>query len=502
MPRLSLRILLVLVLPLAAYSFMLPSSFKTMDDQVSIVVNPLVRTCDVSRLFTEGYFKDNSYYRPLANLTFMGEYHAFGLNPFFYNLDNLLLHIANAFLVWALVSYLTGNAVVGFWSGLLFAIHPIHWEAVANISGRPILLCAFFGFLSFLSFLHADTRRQTGWLAVSLAAFTAALLCKESAVVIPGVFFLYLVCMRAKAKDLAVVVPYAVLIGAYILLRQNIGMTEIYQWRDPAEYMLGFVTFLRSLITHLRLFIFPTDLHFDRCLPLFTGLAQPQAMATVFAWTAGLCWLWIGRKHIPPLVWLCLGWFSLELLPVSQTFITIGVGVGYISTAEHFLYTASVPIFILLVMGGMKVYGLVNEKHLVSPDILKALPALVIAALWCATTEQSIYAGNELSMLERSLRIQPYNARVNFSAGMVYVLVHKFKEGEGYFRAAAAYDPFDARFRIALGKSLCDQGKVRECLDVYDRIKDAGKFQDMLNDNRRAAMALLSRKTHAPVPQK
>ena len=501
MPHLSLRILLVLVLPLAAYSFMLPSSFKTMDDQVSIVANPLVRTFDMSRLFAEGYFKDNSFYRPLANLTYMGEYHAFGLNPFFYNLDNLLLHIANAFLVWALVSYLTGNAVVGFWAGLLFAIHPIHWEAVANISGRPILLCAFFGFLSFLVFLHANARRQTGWLVVSLLAFTAALLCKESAAVIPGVFFLYLVYARRRPKDFAVLVPYAVLIAVYIILRKTIGMTEIYQWRNPNEYMLGFVTFLRSLITHLRLFILPTDLHFDRCLPLFAGFAQPQAMATVFAWAAGLCWLSIGRKHIIPLVWLCLGWFALELLPVSQTFITLGVGVGYISTAEHFLYTASVPMFILLVMGGMKVYGFIGEKRFVGPDILKFLPVFVIAALLYVTVEQNIYASHELSMLEQSLRIQPYNARVNFSAGMVYVLANKFKEGEGYFRAAAAYDPFNARYRIALGKSLCDQGKVRECLEVYDRVQDAGKFQDMLNDNHRAAQALLKR-THASILQK
>ena len=141
MPRLSLRILLLVALPLTAYSFMLPAQFKTMDDQVSIVANPLIRNAaNAGQLFTQGYFRDNSYYRPLANLTFMGEFHAFGLNPFFYNLDNLLIHIANAFLVWMLASCLTGNPVVGFWAGLMNASNPIHWNTVTNILGRTDLL--------------------------------------------------------------------------------------------------------------------------------------------------------------------------------------------------------------------------------------------------------------------------------------------------------------------------------------------------------------------------
>ena len=500
MPRLSLRILLLLALPLTAYSFMLPAGFKTMDDQVSIVANPLIRNAaNAGQLFTQGYFRDNSYYRPLANLTFMGEFHAFGLNPFFYNLDNLLIHIANVFLVWMLASRLTGNPVVGFWAGLMFAVHPVHWEAVANISGRAVLLCAFFSFTSFLFFLTAYARRRTGWLIVSLAAFATALLSKENAAVLPGVFFLYLVYARGKAKDFALLLPYAVIVGAYLLLRQNIGMTEFYQWHGPDQYILGFITFLRSVLTDIRLFFVPTDLHFDRSLPVFLSFAQPQAMTTMFVWMTAVSWLFIGRKHISALVWMCLAWFALELLPVSQIVTTVGVGVGCISTAEHFLYTASVPAFILMALGGMKLYGLIVQKRILTPVVLQSLLAALVVFWMGVTVEQNIYATSEIAMIERSLRMQPYNARLNFSAGIAYVPSGRFKQAEAYFRAAAAYDPFEPRYQIALGKSLCDQGRVKECIGVYDGIKDPGSFKDFLNDNRRGAQALL---THADLSQK
>ncbi len=499
MPRLPLRLLLLIVLPLTAYSFMLPAPFKTMDDQVSIVANPTIRhAANLPKLFTQGYFRDNSYYRPLANVTYMGEFHAFGLTPFFYNLDNLLLHIAIGFLVWTLAIFLTGNATAGFLVAVLFAIHPIHWEAVANISGRPILLCTFFGLLSFLFFYQSQLRRHWGWLVASLIAFAAALCSKESAAILPGVFFLYLVFLRrVKWNELFILFPFAVLLCMYLLLRQHIGITQIYHWRNPIEYGLGFLTFLRSLITDLRLFVLPTDLHFDRCLPLLTNFFQAPAMMTLFFWLVALSWLLVSRKRINALTWFCLGWFALEIFPVSQIIATIGVGVGYISAAEHFFYMASVPLFILMVLGGMRIYQIIIVKNIISPIIFKLLVGIFFVFLFGVNIEQNIYASSELAMLERSLRLQPYNARVNFSAGMVYVQALKFKEAEDYFRAAVMYDPSNSRFHIALGQCLCDQGRLEECLDMYNNIKDPRPFEDMLNTNRRKAEALLEKKKNA-----
>ena len=74
---------------------------------------------------------------PWSILVSWGSTRLFGFNSFFYNLDNLILHILNALLVFLLVSRLTNNDTIGFWTGLLFVIHPVQWEAVCNVPGGP-----------------------------------------------------------------------------------------------------------------------------------------------------------------------------------------------------------------------------------------------------------------------------------------------------------------------------------------------------------------------------
>ncbi|MBI4309196.1 MAG: hypothetical protein HY591_02580 [Candidatus Omnitrophica bacterium] len=494
-----LKAFLLFSLTFTAYSFMLSSPFKTMDDQYSIVGNSLIKDpSQWPRLFSQGYFRDRTYYRPLANLTFMAEYKFFGLDSFFYNLDNLFLHIINVFLVWALANCLMrtppsplfelkrgsvpplffkegvrGSWEVGFWTALLFAIHPIQWEAVANISGRAILLSTMFSLISFVAYL------KQRWV-IALLSFAAALLCKESAAILPGVFFIHALIYH---RDLRWVWAYGAVLAGYIFLRHHLGITEFYPWRNWHEHAMGILTFLRSIITHARSLALPTDLHFDRSLKLFTGAFEAGALMTIFIWSVVLAWLGIARKKMTGLQWFTIGWFFLSLLPVSQIVSTIGVAPGYISTAEHFLYLACVPVFIAAVQ-----YVLSLRAAAVK---MAALGFLGFCFL--TTVEQNIYAQNELAMMERSLRIQPHNSRLHASAGLIYALAEKFPEAEVHFRAAVADDPFNARHTISLGKSICDQGRIQECLDIYNGIKDPGNFAELLKSNRALAQKLLKK---------
>ena len=140
-----LVLFLIVVLIFTAYSFVLSAPFKTMDDQVSIVDNENIKSFgNTGKIFKTAFFGDRSYYRPLVALSFMIEYHFFGLKPVFYYLTNIFLHCLNTLLVFFLVMRLLRDRPLTYGVTLLFAIHPIHWEAVANIPGRSILLSAFF----------------------------------------------------------------------------------------------------------------------------------------------------------------------------------------------------------------------------------------------------------------------------------------------------------------------------------------------------------------------
>ena len=84
-------ILVISLLTLSAYSFMLQESFETLDDEVSIVKNPLITSfSNLPQIFKTSFFEGNAYYRPLVTTSFMVEYHFFGLNAYFYYVTNML----------------------------------------------------------------------------------------------------------------------------------------------------------------------------------------------------------------------------------------------------------------------------------------------------------------------------------------------------------------------------------------------------------------------------
>ncbi len=378
---------------------------------------------------------------------------------------------------------------------LLFAIHPVHWEAVSNISGRSILLNALYVLMSFCLFIDFYKSRRIGFLFGSLAGFVLALLCKESAAILPVVLILYLLLFAGEGKKpWFAVVPYFLIVFGFILLRQQLGITQLFSWGSPDALALGFLTFVRGVITYLRLFIFPVDLYFDRSLKVFGSFMDLQLTLALLFWIAAALTLWFNRKKVGgPLLFLLI-WFLIELAPVSQIVTSIGVQPGFISLAEHFLYVPSVAALTLLVLGVQYLWNLNIQRNFCSRPIAIAGIMGFLVFLYLTTIQQTVYAGNELAMLKRSVAMQPYNSRVQYSLGMNYVYRGMFQAAEGHFRQAVAMDPWNVRARIALGKSLCDQGRYHEGLTVYRSIGDAGKFTEILLENIRLSQAIIDGK--------
>src|SRR5262249_15913961 len=153
--------------------------------------------------------------------------------------------------------------------------------------------------------------------------------------------------------------PWAVALGFYLIWRHHLHMVQLYAWPNFTEHCLGVATFLRSVLTHLRLLILPIGLHFDRSQRLFLSFTDVEFLMTMFIWVVLLTWLCICRRKIEPLIWFCIIWVALELLPISQLLTSIGVSPGMISSADHFLYLVSVPVFIIFVkiVSGIKKIG-------------------------------------------------------------------------------------------------------------------------------------------------
>jgi len=485
------RVAAIIVLGFIAYGTMLPAPFRVMDDRISIVENPVIKsTRNIPAIFKEGYFHDQSYYRPLVNLSFMGEYQAFGVNSFFYNLDNLFLHILNALLVFLLVSRLTNDDKTGFWTGLLFVIHPVQWEAVCNVPGRAILLSAFFVLCSFVLFLEFYKHRRWYIGLLVLITFSLGLLCKESTGVLPFVALAYLAADKTwpLQKKFKCLWPFIIGIAGYLFLRKFFGITDVHQTGHPGILVLGFVTFLRSVITDLRLFVFPVDLHYDRCLPFMMSISQPQALGTCFFWAAFVIIVVIYHRRFRPFILFLILWFIIELLPVSQLVASIGVGAGHVSTADHFLYLACIPVFIGMVIAFRWCFEINAQKNIVKPAFLKFLAGGFLIFLLLTAIEQSIYASNEFSMISRSLAFEPDNPRVQSAMAMLSVFRDDIPDAEKHFRAAINAEPFNPAYHIGLGTALCQQGKWIEGLEQFV-VFDPGKDKDLVLRQEKLTMA-------------
>ncbi len=514
--------LLVVALTFTAYSFALYGSFKTMDDESSIVNNERIKDFSrIGEIFTTSFFGDKTYYRPLVLVSYMIEYHFFGLNPFYYYLTNILLHIAAAWIVFLIMELLLPGTFWASTTAILFAIHPVHWEAVSNIPGRSILLCAFFYLSAFLFFCRSQKEGKIKFYVFSLICFALALLSKEAAGVLPLALIGYLYFF-SKSSPLpnpphegggnfndsnfpspgwgglgrgATLIPFFLILFIYLLIRRALGITEIFYWRSPAQFLLGVLTFLRSVITHGRLFFLPTDLLFDRSTKVFAAFASPELWLTVLFYIVAGAVLYRLRKHLSREILFFICWFWIALLPVSQIFLSLGVQPGYISTADHFLYIPSVGAFAALILGFQKFYEWGIKIKILSPVGLAVGLSGFYAFLLLMTIGHTIYSSNEIAMFERTLQVNPYNTRVRTSLALGYAKLQRFEETEKDFREVLAVDPANVRARIGLGKALCDRGKFWEGLSEYEKIVDPVDQKDLLEKNRSLTYQFLLEKS-------
>src|SRR5215472_14063954 len=155
-----------------------------------------------------------SQYFPLTYSTFRIEHALWGLNSTGYHWVNLVLHVANALLVWAVLARLK---VPGAWlAGAIFALHPVQVESVAWITERKNVLMAFFFLLTLLVWIaFIDERRKRRWLFYGLALilYLLALSAKTTACTLPAALFLILWLQNKpiNSKRILQIIPFLVL---------------------------------------------------------------------------------------------------------------------------------------------------------------------------------------------------------------------------------------------------------------------------------------------------
>ena len=144
---------LLALLTLAAYWQVVNCDFVGYDDNVYVSANRHVKAGLVRGSLTWAFTTAHANnWHPVTWLSHMLDYQVFGLRPGGHHVVNVLLHIANALLLFEVLRRMTGRASKGaLWRcaavAALFAVHPLHVESVAWVAERKDVLSALFWLL-------------------------------------------------------------------------------------------------------------------------------------------------------------------------------------------------------------------------------------------------------------------------------------------------------------------------------------------------------------------
>lgn len=415
---------------------------------------------------------DLPYYRPLMNLSFYLDRTLWGMNPSGFHFTNILLHILNTLLVFALATSLIGGRAIPCLAGLFFAVHPVHTESVDLIQGRSDLLSGLLflsSLLLFIQFVHRS--REKGSLSIyvaSLAAFFLALLTKEMAVTLPLILLLYSFFFRQPAREggrsvnpWLLSAPFFVVLGIYLLLRVWIlGVPWIPA--DPRSFLSPRLLLIpRLFITYLKLLLWPFSLTFLHSLPLPHGPSDPfffLPLIFLSLLTAGVVLLATRSKEAS----FAASWIFVTLLPVSNL-----VPIRGFVLAERYLYIPSVGLTIVAALVASRAMG----SRI--PTWGKGLVGVSIAAVLITFSSATVLRNNQwsdqLAIYLEMVKASPDSFFAHNNLGLQYLERGDLDEGIVHLKKALALDPNHAIAYNNLGVAYGRKGLSEEAAEAYRR---------------------------------
>lgn len=372
----------------------------------------------------EPFQKRDRLYRPMAVFSFALNYAMHELRPAGYHAVNVLLHAVVCLLLWHFAQRLFADRTLSTCAAVLFAVHPVHCEAVANVIGRAEVLAGLFLLVGLLALMpHADA---AGWKrgVLAAAAFLAALLSKETAVCYLGVALLALVFKHKRDGQTTrrwwlmhfalLVLPLLVYFPLrYVALDHHI-------LRDsPPSYLTNplvgaepgprkYLPF--TIVGHYtRLLLLPEKLSADYGLAIIDPRGGPELLTALGAAAAvavgiALCGFFSAsstRRRLAVLAAMSVASYAL----ISNTVLLIGV-----SLAERLLYWPSVPLLLLLTAAVLAMWRRVRSAGQAQHRTARLLQiggAAALVVLGARTYLRNADWKDDLTLFETDVRTYP-----------------------------------------------------------------------------------------------
>jgi tetratricopeptide (TPR) repeat protein len=423
-----------------------------LDDGPVVLRNPLVHSLDgLWRAFTEPYWPPPSQggqYRPLGTASFTIDWVVSGGDPRWMHATNVLWHAGAALLVWFLAVQLLAPAAALI-AALLFAVHPVHVEAVSNVVGRLEPIAAVFVLGALLA--H---RRGSGWAAV---LFALGLLAKESAITFLGLALAHDLLLAGRWRDVwrgarTRYAAYALTTVAYAAVILLVFHERSFTY--PAPTFIGATTGERLLTVativpqYVRLLFAPLHLsgdYYPQVIVLVTGVTPAGLIGFALALALGVA---VRRAWRPvPEAAFALVWIPIALAPVSNVFFPS------VALAERTLYLASVGACLTL---GVIAQRLARDRATLVVAVAAALMTLGAVRTW---TRTPVWRSDKSYVLTL-LRDHPESYRAHLVAGRVLAAQRQFPQAAGHFESASRLFPRDYTGALHAATMAVEMGRL------------------------------------------
>lgn len=469
---------LVVLAAIAVYANSLMNGFA-LDDVWIIQNNPrVIGPGSAAEIWLTPYWptlgEQLGLYRPLAIAGYAVQWALGDGAPWIFHAVNVALHALVSLLVFVFLRR-CAEPFTALFGALLFAVHPLHTEAVANVVGQAELISAAAVLAGVCIHLRSlGGRTGAGAIAAIAACYTFGLLAKEHTIVLPGLIVAADYAAGRGPRVRAAIAPYvrktAPLIGAlamvaaaYLALRYqvlgSIGGTDAGPQLPFLKEDARIYTAFRAWPEFVRLLILPLDLSSDYSpaviLPAteLTGQTLFGALILIAVAAAAL----LTPRH--PRFGAPAAWLFIAVLPISNLLFPIGVVV-----AERTLYLASVAA----ALAAAFLLEVVPDPRRMRTGVLTAGVGLLLLFSWRTVTRNPSW-DSTATVTQTLIDERPESYRAQWTAAVDAWNRGDRAAADRHWELAYAIWPHDSQFLTEFGRYNISIGRHPRAVDVLER---------------------------------
>src|SRR5215471_4448403 len=464
------HVLVLVTITVIVYMNSLNGKF-VFDDQQLVLQNPQLMNVHTLR----DAVAIGTGWRQLLFLTYGLNFYLSGLDTFSYHVVNLLLHVVNVLLVYAIIIAALGKDIrarfAAFAGAAIFSVHTLFSAAVSYIAGRSSELCGTFYFASILLFLIAleSTTRRLRVIYFVLAAIAGVLAwqAKQEAITLP-LFLAAIVFLRTEKKNWRWIAALAAVPAVtVILVREQIRAIYATVSGNYVLVSAGFekvlpaATYFRTYITavvdyYFPRFLAPVNLNADPQIAPVDHWYSPEFLFAVVILGA-LAWLSVSSYRRAPL--LSLGIAALLVSPITAYAVIPLADV----VLEHRAYIPGLGVAFIFAWA----FEWIARVY---PNLRWPAVAAVGLAFSVMTVSRNAVYANNIALWEDAVARSPEKPRPHFNLGQAYQDAQRLPDAVREYQRALALKPdFHAAYSNIAAIYL-DQGQLDKAEEVLRQV--------------------------------